>query len=1034
MKDLITTTSQFIEQQFPAVFRSDGEELVAFIKAYYEFLESNDTYSTKLSREIFDTNDIDESLNKFIVHFKEKYLKDFPYVTATDKRFMVKHIMDFYRSKGSPRSLELLMKLLYNEESDVYYPGKDIFRASNSRWNEPKYIEVSESADIASFVNSQIVGSISKSKAFVEAIIKKRVNGKIVTILYLSKIEGSFVSGERVTNGSDLTTAPVVLGSLSDITITLGGQDNKVGDVFDVVSNQGQNGKIRITGIENSTGLVNFTIVDEGFGYTTDATTKIYVSDAVLFANNANESFIEFEKVVQPLETITTLSSLDINATASPGDYIVGIDSSNTVVANGTIMSIANTDSNGSIITANSANSKIVVSMNTGTFNTQYSIDLATPTTFSVGEVVEEENYVTLTLSGITGTFSNGEIVEQITRDPVSNTITAYAFGTINGITNTSIDLVQSWGDFTTSSTVTGKNSGAYGTVSNISVTMPGARGTVTTNSDANTIIVDDIFGAFNANNQIRGNKSHLIATMTNISDAGASIVWLNANSAANGVIDLVANSYATGIIVGQNTTAIGVYGNTNPFFYTNATPTIVETRRSELISPPRDANGTIVEVNLEISNISTGDGANFKVGYLENKESVTLNTDIVGANNIIGQPYTDIKLTGENSGVGFVNSVTINDGGTQYTNGTIVTFSGGGYGAGDPYVSAEGTIATDANGTITAITVTTPGEGYWTTPIIDIGNTAGLTANVSVVMDYGYGLPILPNGDLTNLIGDVLTYDTFEIGKIASLTSINPGQNYNVDPFVHVINPYISTFNRRDFIIEVTNLNGAFKIGEYVEQVVNTSVTAKGTVLSANLTHISIERNSFNVGFIDGIQITGATSGATASIVGVQPLLTRNPAGDNADITAKAISANGIATTVDIIDSGYGYITGEEVTLSNSNNVFVMTGTSSATTQGKSQGYWTDTTSMPDSDSKIRDGLYYQEFSYDVISGLSLDKYKNIVNRTLHMAGTKLFGSVSKTLVANSELTLAESSVTQGTLTSTLTLDFANQIYTLGA
>jgi hypothetical protein len=34
--------SQLIESQFPAIYREDGETLVAFIQAYYEFLESSD--------------------------------------------------------------------------------------------------------------------------------------------------------------------------------------------------------------------------------------------------------------------------------------------------------------------------------------------------------------------------------------------------------------------------------------------------------------------------------------------------------------------------------------------------------------------------------------------------------------------------------------------------------------------------------------------------------------------------------------------------------------------------------------------------------------------------------------------------------------------------------------------------------------------------------------------------------------------------------------------------------------------------------
>ena len=43
MHNLSQTISEYIEQQFPDVYREDGPNLVAFVKAYYEFLENTST-------------------------------------------------------------------------------------------------------------------------------------------------------------------------------------------------------------------------------------------------------------------------------------------------------------------------------------------------------------------------------------------------------------------------------------------------------------------------------------------------------------------------------------------------------------------------------------------------------------------------------------------------------------------------------------------------------------------------------------------------------------------------------------------------------------------------------------------------------------------------------------------------------------------------------------------------------------------------------------------------------------------------------
>ena len=165
MHNLSQTLSEYIEQQFPAVYREDGPNLVAFVKAYYEFLENTSTSPTTLSRSMFQNRDIDETLESFVFHFKEKYLNQFPYAKAVDNRFAIKHIMDFYRSKGSPLSVELLIRMLFNEEATVYFPSVDILKPSDSKWNIPRYIEITRSTRSNNFLGRQITGNRSGAKA-----------------------------------------------------------------------------------------------------------------------------------------------------------------------------------------------------------------------------------------------------------------------------------------------------------------------------------------------------------------------------------------------------------------------------------------------------------------------------------------------------------------------------------------------------------------------------------------------------------------------------------------------------------------------------------------------------------------------------------------------------------------------------------------------------------------------------------------------------------------------------------------------------
>lgn len=297
--DITKNISNLIASQFPNVYRDRGEEMVAFLEAYYEFLEQTDGYSEHMNRNMFDVNDIDRTLEEFVSHFKNKYLSEFPYVTFADKRFLIKHINDFYVSKGSEKSVKLLMKMLFGEESEVYYPAQDILKPSDSKWVIPSYIELESSDRAASYVGKRIVGSKSKATAVVDGLVRKRARGKLIDVLYLSELTKDFVDGDYITDNGDLGGAPKVDGSLRDVTIVNGGANYVVGDVVNLTGIYGEKAKGIVTEVINPTDKVNLRIIDGGFGYTLDDNTKIYISTSKLRATTDVSTLKTFDTVYQ---------------------------------------------------------------------------------------------------------------------------------------------------------------------------------------------------------------------------------------------------------------------------------------------------------------------------------------------------------------------------------------------------------------------------------------------------------------------------------------------------------------------------------------------------------------------------------------------------------------------------------------------------------------------------------------------------------------------------------------------------------------
>jgi len=142
--------------------------------------------------------DIDETTDEFIVQFKEKYLKNIQFDTATNKKLLVKNSLDLYRAKGTERAVDLFFKLVYGTSAEVRYPAEKIFRLSDGVYEKPEYLEIGYSIYNIDYVGKQVVGQLSGAKAFVEKYIRRRAGKGYVNLLYISGRQGEFKNGEVI--------------------------------------------------------------------------------------------------------------------------------------------------------------------------------------------------------------------------------------------------------------------------------------------------------------------------------------------------------------------------------------------------------------------------------------------------------------------------------------------------------------------------------------------------------------------------------------------------------------------------------------------------------------------------------------------------------------------------------------------------------------------------------------------------------------------------------------------------------------------
>lgn len=305
--------SPFIEYQFPALYREEGRELITLVEEYYKFLEETTDQSVYQVRRIRDNIDIDYTLSSMLRFYQNKFVNGLPISDDEDTiRFTVKHILDFYRRKGSAEGIKLFFQMFYNETIELFYPSESMLKPSTSKWKVGDFIQLYPNDDPTAFddlVGRKIYGSVSKAEAYVDGIQYITAYGSSIPIIFLENVKGEFIGLETIfVNDPERKNYGKIYGSLVEITGIEGvTANNAIGDIVDVVGDRGYGASAVVTDItETISGEISFSLVSGDFGYTLDGNTTIILSNQHLQFDN-NDLPFKTEERVEQLQGNTTV-------------------------------------------------------------------------------------------------------------------------------------------------------------------------------------------------------------------------------------------------------------------------------------------------------------------------------------------------------------------------------------------------------------------------------------------------------------------------------------------------------------------------------------------------------------------------------------------------------------------------------------------------------------------------------------------------------------------------------------------------------
>ena len=306
-------------------------------------------YDGHAIRTLNDNQDIDRTVVEFVEYFRREFALSIPKSALADKRLIVKHIREFYRSRGSQKSFKFLFHILFGTEVDFYYPGEDILRTSDGRWIRETVLTVEKQSGNINLLDGRIVtGQTSGAIGRIQNIVTILNLGIEVFKLTIESVTGEFVDKELVTDGfGNFVRVTADVGGIVTQTISDGGVFNRRDDSLELVGQtSGSVAQAKVIKIENSTALT-FTISKGGSGYRTG------INSIFDIGSSGSQSLTP------------SLSVVSLSNTSQISIFTDIINSVKNVVLNGNLpasnvgLSFSSLGSNSTILSANLASATI---------------------------------------------------------------------------------------------------------------------------------------------------------------------------------------------------------------------------------------------------------------------------------------------------------------------------------------------------------------------------------------------------------------------------------------------------------------------------------------------------------------------------------------------------------------------------------------------------------------------------------------------------------------------------------------------------
>lgn len=269
--------SRIVANQLPGFIRDDYPTFVAFLEAYYEYLEQNDA-------NLYELRDIDKTLERFIEYFRNEVAPNAFESPTSDKRFLLSNIKDAHLAKGSEASYKLLFRLLFNKNVSVDYPGRQILRASDGKWNQDVSVFARVNAGDPNDIVGRLVDVITPNR-IIRVLVDRRQDVEIEVDRFVQispdtyefyidrRFFGDINVGDRL-RYEGIFDATIV-ATTAKLEVLQKGKNFRPGQLYPIKNGNGSGSIVKIKSTDTNGGITAAEYVKYGIGYETDFTATV---------------------------------------------------------------------------------------------------------------------------------------------------------------------------------------------------------------------------------------------------------------------------------------------------------------------------------------------------------------------------------------------------------------------------------------------------------------------------------------------------------------------------------------------------------------------------------------------------------------------------------------------------------------------------------------------------------------------------------------------------------------------------------------